>query len=162
MNFFYIVISKIYLETFFNFLGEFTLNGFVGGVIKKPSLESKIRIITNEELNLVIGDKIETSAYLGKSPLYDLDIRVNINDLFSNHFAIFGNTGSGKSCTIASMLQTLYKLEENSATGSTFIFFDVNGEYKQAFEMKYYGNVVGRVDINKWIFVQRKIYNIKK
>jgi len=115
-----------------NFLGEFTLNGFVGGVIKKPSLESKIRIITNEELNLVIGDKIETSAYLGKSPLYDLDIRVNINDLFSNHFAIFGNTGSGKSYGVARLIQNIFS--STSAYKSNFFIFDAYGEYHNSFK----------------------------
>jgi DNA helicase HerA-like ATPase len=76
-----------------------------------------------------------TSLPIGKSTIFpDYEVKLDIDKFFGSHSAILGNTGSGKSCTIASMLQTLYRLEENSATGSTFIFFDVNGEYKQAFE----------------------------
>lgn len=75
-----------------------------------------------------------TSLPIGKSTIFpDYEVKLDIDKFFGSHSAILGNTGSGKSCTIASMLQTLYNLEENSATGSTFIFFDVNGEYKQAF-----------------------------
>jgi hypothetical protein len=71
---------------------------------------------------------------IGKSTVFpDYDVKLDIDRFFGSHSAILGNTGSGKSCTIASMLQTLYKLNTYSATGSTFIFFDVNGEYRQAF-----------------------------
>lgn len=76
-----------------------------------------------------------TSLPIGKSTIFpDYEVKLDIDKFFGSHSAILGNTGSGKSCTIASMLQALYKLDENSATGSTFLFFDVNGEYKQAFE----------------------------
>jgi DNA helicase HerA-like ATPase len=76
-----------------------------------------------------------TSLPIGKSTIFpDYEVKLDIDKFFGSHSAILGNTGSGKSCTIASMLQTLYRFEENSATGSTFIFLDVNGEYKQAFE----------------------------
>lgn len=76
-----------------------------------------------------------TSLPIGKSTIFpDYEVKIDIDKFFGSHSAILGNTGSGKSCTIASMLQSLYRFEENSATGSTFIFFDVNGEYKQAFE----------------------------
>lgn len=76
-----------------------------------------------------------TSLPIGKSIIFpDYEVKIDIDKFFGSHSAVLGNTGSGKSCTIASMLQTLYKLENNSATGSTFIFFDVNGEYKQAFK----------------------------
>lgn len=71
---------------------------------------------------------------IGKSTIFpDYDVKIDIDKFFSSHSAVLGNTGSGKSCTIASMLQTLYKLDMYSAVGSTFIIFDVNGEYKQSF-----------------------------
>lgn len=71
---------------------------------------------------------------IGKSTIFpDYDVKIDIDKFFGSHCAILGNTGSGKSCTISSMLQGIYKLKGYSATGSTFIFFDVNGEYRQAF-----------------------------
>lgn len=78
-----------------------------------------------------------TALEIGKSAIFeDYDIKIKIDDFFGGHSAILGNTGSGKSCTISSMIQTLYsKIDDNqlSAIGSTFIIFDVNGEYKKAF-----------------------------
>jgi DNA helicase HerA-like ATPase len=71
---------------------------------------------------------------IGKSTIFpDYDVKIEIDKFFGGHSAILGNTGSGKSCTISSMIQRLYSFEEYSATGSTFIFFDVNGEYRKAF-----------------------------
>lgn len=71
---------------------------------------------------------------IGKSTIFpDYDIKIDIDKFFGGHAAILGNTGSGKSCTIASIIQGLYKLDSHSASGSTFVFFDVNGEYKRAF-----------------------------
>lgn len=71
---------------------------------------------------------------IGKSTIFpDYDVKIDIDKFFSSHSAILGNTGSGKSCTIASMLQNLFRFKEYSATGSSFIIFDVNGEYQQAF-----------------------------
>lgn len=71
---------------------------------------------------------------IGKSTIFpDYDVKIDIDKFFGNHAAILGNTGSGKSCTISSMIQGLCKFSSYSATGSTFIFFDVNGEYQQAF-----------------------------
>ncbi len=76
-----------------------------------------------------------TTLSVGKSTIFpDYDVKIDIDNFFSSHSAILGNTGSGKSCTIASILQGLFRFKEYSATGSSFIIFDVNGEYKQAFD----------------------------
>ena len=82
-----------------------------------------------------------TALPIGKSTVFpDYDVKIDIDKFFGSHSAVLGNTGSGKSCTIASMIQTLYKLHDYSATGSTFIFFDVNGEYRQAFDQIHLNN----------------------
>lgn len=91
----------------------------------------------DKHLNRYIGQKRLTALEVGKSAIFeDYNIKIKIDDFFGGHSAILGNTGSGKSCTISSMIQTLYsKINDNqlSAIGSTFVFFDVNGEYKKAF-----------------------------
>ena len=58
---------------------------------------------------------------------------------FSKHAAILGNTGSGKSCTLTSILHSLFEYEYNGKklNNAHFIIFDTNGEYKQAF----FGNI---------------------
>lgn len=115
------------------FLGEIVDNKFVGGVIRKPTLQSKLRIITKEELNLIIGEDNTNSMVLGKSPLYDdCTIRVDINELFSNHMAIFGNTGSGKSCGVARLLQNIFSNPNFMPYKASFFIFDAYGEYHNA------------------------------
>ncbi len=117
------------------FLGEIVNGRFVGGVIRKPTLSSKIRVITKEELALIIGDDTPGSMVLGVSPLYDdCQIRVDINDLFSNHMAIFGNTGSGKSCGVARLLQNVFTNNKLLPYKSNFFIFDAYGEYHNAFK----------------------------
>ena len=117
------------------FLGEIVNNRFVGGVIRKPTLSSKIRIITKEELALIVGEDKPGSMTLGVSPLYDdCQIKVDINDLFSNHMAIFGNTGSGKSCGVARLLQNVFSNPNFLPYKSNFFIFDAYGEYHNAFK----------------------------
>ena len=78
-----------------NFLGELTENDFIGGLIKKPSLDANVRIINTDELKILTGPE-ERCLHLGVSPLYnDVPLNVSIDELFSNHTAIFGNTGNG-------------------------------------------------------------------
>jgi len=71
---------------------------------------------------------------IGKSVVFeDYDVKVRLNEFFGGHVAVLGNTGSGKSCTVAAVLQSLFdKPDEHHARGATFIVFDVNGEYHAA------------------------------
>jgi len=152
------ILSKIQTGKFLEVIPIGTINNknFDFGVSVYPTLYSDVLYIKEEELDIIfktnktfendckyaidckgIEDctlKQYTSLPIGKSSIFpDYEVKIDINKFFGSHSAVLGNTGSGKSCTIASMLQTLYKLKDYSATGSTFIFFDVNGEYCQAF-----------------------------
>lgn len=116
-------------------LGEIVNNKFIGGVIRKPTMSASIRIITKEEFGLITGDDSVESLNLGVSPLYDdYPITANINDLFSNHMAIFGNTGSGKSCGVARLLQNVFENKKFIPYKSNFLIFDAYGEYHHAFQ----------------------------
>ncbi len=117
------------------FLGEIVNNQFVGGVIRKPNLSSNIRVITKEEFGLIVGENNQNSMLLGLSPLYDdYPIYVNINDMFSNHLSIFGNTGSGKSWGMARILQNVFSNPNLVPFRSNFFIFDAYGEYHSAFK----------------------------
>lgn len=72
---------------------------------------------------------------IGQSVVFeDYEVKVRIDDFFGGHVAVLGNTGSGKSCTVASILQALFeKPDEHHARGATFVVLDVNGEYGRAF-----------------------------
>ena len=118
-----------------HFLGVIEDGKFVGGVLRKPTLDSKIRLITEEELNLITGVDSEGAFKLGTIPLYnDKPIYVDINTLCSNHFAVFGNTGSGKSYAVASFIQSLFYNQEFQPYRANYMIFDAYGEYHNAFE----------------------------
>ena len=82
---------------------------------------------------------------IGRSVVFEgYDVKVRIDDFFGGHAAVLGNTGSGKSCTVASVLQSLFeKPDEYRARGATFVVFDVNGEYTQALSPLANGSGIG-------------------
>ena len=115
-------------------LGEFVGTRFIAGTIKKPTLTSTLRVINEEELDIIMGKADENSLYIGKSPIYkDRSIYANINDLFSNHLAIFGNSGSGKSCSVSRIVQNIFLNQNFLAQNANLFIFDAYGEYKNAF-----------------------------
>ena len=117
------------------FLGEIVNNHFMGGVIRKPNFDSKIRLITRDEVRFLVGEDNNESFTLGVSPLYDdYPIRVNINDIFSSHMAIFGNSGSGKSCGVARILQNVFQNPKLLPYRANFLIFDAYGEYHNALQ----------------------------
>ena len=117
------------------FLGEITNGKFIGGVIRKPTFNSHLRLISDEEVNLIVGDDTPSSFVIGESPLYDSHpISVDINDLFSSHMAIFGNSGSGKSCGVARLLQNVFENQKLLPFRSNFFIFDAYGEYHNALQ----------------------------
>lgn len=68
-----------------------------------------------------------------------LKVTANPDILFGKHLGVFGNTGTGKSCTVASIIQgikrRLYGKDGNKVTAKPkMIIFDANNEYKQAFK----------------------------
>ena len=117
-----------------SFLGELTDNDFIGGLIKKPSMDAKIRIINQDELKILTGSE-NKSIRLGVSPLYnDFPLNVNLDEFFSNHSAIFGNTGSGKTYGICRIIQNIFPASQIIPYKANFFIFDSYGEYINAFK----------------------------
>ncbi|MGZ4043202.1 MAG: helicase HerA domain-containing protein, partial [Bacteroidia bacterium] len=102
--------------------------------IKREELDIVFEVQNDDEKKSVVVNSVEGTRMhlleIGNSTIFpDYKVKIDINGFFGHHAAVLGNTGSGKSCTISSMLQTLCKKENFSAVGATFVFFDVNGEY---------------------------------
>lgn len=116
------------------FLGEYTSHGYINGVIRKPLLSSKIRIINSDELLELVGVLSDKAFVLGESATYKgFKICPNINSLFSNHLAIFGNSGAGKSCGVSRIIQNIFSNPKMTTYNANMFFFDAYGEYKNAF-----------------------------
>lgn len=117
-------------------VGELGENSFIPGATKRPSFKSSIRLVTLEELELMLGSQniVAGQTNFGTSNVYDgYRINVDLNDFFSNHFSVLGNSGSGKSCTVASILQKLMVGNGHVPRNANFFFFDAFGEYNSAF-----------------------------
>ena len=116
------------------FLGEIVGDKLIGGTIRKPKMDSKIRVIEKTEIPLITGTDTKGFMKLGVSPFYDdFPVFLNVNNFFSNHFAIFGNTGSGKSCGTTRLLQNMFHDERLNPQKANIFIFDASGEYYNAF-----------------------------
>lgn len=129
-----------------NLIGEISGTEFVFGVSKMPFIFSEISIITETDLRtmleigneeIVIDKEKELtraiSLTIGSSVIFpDYDVKINIDKFFGFHFSVFGNTGAGKSNTVARIIQNIFKKQRNSAAGAKFIIIDSNGEYESS------------------------------
>jgi len=108
---------------------------FIGGIKELPLLGNEAYILTEEKVhkihNLLKGAS-SLFINIAKTDIEEMPIGLPIDGIFNSHIAIFGNTGSGKSNTLASLYQGLFsvlgktdKFKENCK----FLLFDFNGEY---------------------------------
>lgn len=115
-------------------IGEIINNSFIYSDINKPSFNSKCRLINKEDLDIIFSSNTSDNIKIGTSVLYkNYNINLAINPFFSNHFAILGNTGSGKSYSVARIIQSIYEDSNKIPFRSNIFLFDAYGEYQQAF-----------------------------
>ena len=128
-------ITEEYLDIVI--IGEIIANMYFPGVTKKPSFKSMVRIINMDELVLLLGSNVPSAGtfYLGESSIYNnYAINIDVNSFFSNHFAIIGNSGSGKSCATATIFQNVFYSNTPPVRSNIFVF-DAYGEYHSAFAL---------------------------
>lgn len=126
-------------------VGEIKDNKFIYGSIRKPAFGDACRIITKGELDLIYqNDPNSNSISMGVSTVYqNYRISLDVNAFFSNHFAILGNSGSGKSYSTSNILQKIfYEARDSIPFRTNFFLFDAYGEYQPAF------NNIGRNNPN--------------
>ncbi|WP_282165203.1 ATP-binding protein [Cellulophaga baltica] len=121
---------------------------YIQGVYNYPILDNPVWYVTSQDLDNIFDQKkkegseeinFDDDYYLpiGTSPSFsDYKIKINPDKFFGKHAAILGNTGSGKSCTFASIIQSMFDFDYNGKKlkNAHIIIFDTNGEYKQAFQ----------------------------
>ena len=117
-----------------------TTASFSLGVSIYPSIYSDVHVVEQEDLDAILtGQRKEESDELPKTgsirlgiskSLVDYPVSIDVDKFFNIHSAVLGNSGSGKSYTIAHILQSVLKQKTPRAR---FILFDTNGEYPVAF-----------------------------
>ena len=117
-----------------------TINGMVfeRGAFSLPTVGDQIVLPTPSELELIIKNDSDSCISIGTSPLTgNQEVKVSVNELFGRHLAVLGNTGSGKSCTVAGLIRWSIEASVKKTAQSPnarFIILDPNGEYKNAFD----------------------------
>lgn len=112
------------------------------GVSAFPSVGDVAQLPTALQLKSIIEASTEEDRRIkiGTSPLAaNAIVTVDPDKLFGRHLAVLGNTGSGKSCSVAGLIRWSLDHARKAISGSEhpnarFIVLDPNGEYSHAFE----------------------------
>lgn len=117
-------------------LGYLTTDRFIRGVKSLPLIDNECYILSNEEFRQIhsfVNKSTDKTIEIGTLANDDYTpISLGVQKLFSSHIGIFGNTGSGKSYTLAKLYRQLfveYQYSDSFKNNSKFLFIDFNGEY---------------------------------
>jgi DNA helicase HerA-like ATPase len=110
------------------------------GVLALPSVGDAVLLPREDELSAIVeGDARGPRVRIGRAALAkELDVRVDPDKIFGRHIAVLGNTGSGKSCSVAGLIRWSMEAAESSLDAAhlpnaRFLVVDPNGEYAAAF-----------------------------
>ena len=111
---------------------------FRRGADALPSVGAAVVLPTETQLRSIVESGEQRRVKIGTSRLAgDAEVCVDPNRLFGRHLAVLGNTGSGKSCSVAGLIRwSLEQAKQARSEGSPnarFIVLDPNGEYSRAF-----------------------------
>lgn len=112
---------------------------FRRGADALPSVGTAVLLPTAIQLRSIVESSEKRWVKIGTSPLADdAQVCVDPNRLFGRHLAVLGNTGSGKSCSVAGLIRwSLEQARKSRKDGllpkARFIVLDPNGEYSRAF-----------------------------
>ena len=128
--------EQIYRVLSVSLLGYMAREKFVKGVKQLPLIDNDCYLLSNEDFERIhcfVNNKADKTIHLGTLASDEYTpISLGVQKLFSSHVGIFGNTGSGKSYTLAKIYRQLfltYNNNENFHKNSRFLFVDFNGEY---------------------------------
>ena len=114
---------------------------FRRGADAMPSVGVPVILPTGDQLRAIVESGDRRRVRIGTSPIAgDAEVSVDPDRLFGRHLAVLGNTGSGKSCSVAGLIRwSLEKAAEakekrgEARPNARFIILDPNGEYTRAF-----------------------------
>lgn len=121
---------------------------FKRGLETFPSVGDIVILPTETQLKSIIESGENRRVYIGNSPLVgNAKVMIDPDRLFGRHLAVLGNTGSGKSCSVAGLIRwslesaNISKTNKDIPVNSRFIVLDPNGEYSKAFADKKEANI---------------------
>ena len=112
---------------------------FKRGVQAYPSVGDPILLPTQDQLRAIVESGENRRVKIGVSPLAaNAEVKIDPDRLFGRHLAVLGNTGSGKSCSVAGLIRwsidAAKKARDGADPNARFIVLDPNGEYANTFK----------------------------
>lgn len=122
-------------------MGVLSNNRFIRGLVDIPLVFSDAYILMDDEVRQIFDFSGDNNSAIPIGIINDYKeetLNVNVSSLFASHIGIFGNTGSGKSNTLAKIYTECFERFANRGLmeRSKFIVIDFNGEYQDAFTNK--------------------------
>lgn len=111
---------------------------FRRGVESFPTVGDAVLLPTQNQLRAIVESGDNRRVLIGSSPLAaNAKVMVDPDRLFGRHLAVLGNTGSGKSCSVAGLIRwsmdEARKARGGADPNARFIVLDPNGEYANTF-----------------------------
>ena len=97
---------------------------FVKAIDEYPTTKVDIKFISSDDFSNMLGKYEENGFKIGRYAAYECDAYVDGNKFFQRHACVLGNTGSGKSETVAKILE-----EASQLPSTNVVVFDIHGEY---------------------------------
>lgn len=113
-------------------IGYIVDDKFFEGVKYMPMIKDKASLLSEVVVGKIYGTEGKTSFSIGSMLKENVPINLPWARIFNSHLGIFGNTGSGKSNTLAKLYTTLFNEKlEALKNKSQFVIIDFNGEYTE-------------------------------
>jgi len=111
---------------------------FRRGVESYPTVGDAVLLPTQSQLRAIVESGDNRRVKIGFSPLAaNAEVKIDPDRLFGRHLAVLGNTGSGKSCSVAGLIRwsmdEARKARGGADPNARFIVLDPNGEYANTF-----------------------------
>lgn len=126
-------LDNIRRKVVVNVIGYIENGSFNLGIISYPMVYNSAVMLDEKQISAVVNDyngtNDEFNLTIGKTVKENSIVKINPFNFFNTHIGIFGNTGSGKSNTLAKIYTELFNNEYLDVSNSEFLFIDFNGEY---------------------------------
>lgn len=128
--------------------GHFLLDTYPIGQLENHSNETRFKkgiknisipptsvsLLSDKEFQSIFQKNTQPFLFSKHSSNEKIDVSVDGDKFFSKHLAVVGSTGSGKSCTVAKLIQEATQSSNDKIKNTHIIIFDIHGEYTSAFE----------------------------
>lgn len=114
--------------------GETVGGQFERGLSQHPNINDSVHLVTESDLRRIYGSIGDDQVVIGHlASAENIDVRLSLDALVTRHSAILGSTGAGKSTTVASLLRSIIRKDENvGSPGARILMLDIHGEYTKA------------------------------